>query len=182
MKHEEFQTDLKLLSSEELFRRYVLNGSCASISDAQVHAVKESLSNKFTVEYNDVVVVGSANLGFSIKPTKRYVPFGDDSDIDIAIVSRELFERVWREIYIYSKSGAVWPNKKMFIKYLFRGWIRPDLLPRSPIFDFSNQWWEYFRTLAIESLDIKIAGGIYQSYFFLEQYQVICIDQCKTEL
>lgn len=177
-----FQADLEILSSEEIYRLYVLTGSCESVSDSEAHSVRDSISNEFSVEYNDVIIVGSANLGFSIKPTKRYISFGEESDIDVAIVSKELFDKVWKELFLYDKSGEVWPDKKTFTKYLFKGWIRPDLLPQSPIFSFSNRWWEYFRKLSTDSLDIKIAGGIYHSHFFLEQYQTICIDQCKSDL
>lgn len=165
-----------------MFDRCILTGSCSELEDDITHGVRSSISKKFAVEYNNVVIVGSANLGFSIKPKKRYVEFGDESDVDVAIVCDRLFERVWHEIYLYDKSGALWEKKGSFRKYLSRGWIRPDLLPASSVFEFSNDWWEYFSGLRVDGCPFKITAGIYHSHFFLRQYQTICIEQCKMEL
>lgn len=177
-----FKDNLRHLSVDQVFDRCILTGSCAQLADVVTHGVRNSISERFEVEYNNVIVVGSANLGFSIKPKKRYVPFGEDSDVDVAIVCDRLFDKVWREIYLYEKSGAYWESKVSFRKYLSRGWIRPDMLPPSDVFDFSNDWWDYFSSMRVEGCDYKITGGIYYSHFFLRQYQTICIEQCKMEL
>lgn len=177
-----FKENLRNLTIEQMFDRCILTGSCAQLGDDAAHAVRSSISQKFAVEYNNVIIVGSANLGFSIKPRKRYVSFGEESDVDVAIVCNRLFEKVWREIYLYDKSGAYWESKAAFRKYLAKGWIRPDMLPPSAVFAFSNDWWEYFSSLRIDGCDYKITGGIYHSHFFLREYQTICIEQCKMEL
>jgi hypothetical protein len=182
MQIESFRADLIRLTSSEMYNRYVLTGSCAALQDSVVHAIRSSVSSQFSVDYTGVIIVGSSNLGFSIKQRKRYVPFGEDSDIDVAIVCPNLFERVWHEVFLYEKSGAYWNCKGGFRKYLSKGWIRPDLLPASNIFSFSNDWWEYFQGLRIEGCPYKITGGIYHSQFFLSEYQTICIEQCKSEL
>lgn len=177
-----FKSDLKRLSPEEMYHRYVLTGSCASLEDGVSHEIRSDIARKFSVEYNNVIIVGSANLGFSIKPKKRYIEFGDESDVDVAIVCPQLFERVWHEVYLYDKSGAYWEKKGAFRKYLSKGWIRPDILPTSEVFTFSNEWWEYFRLLHVDRCPYKVTGGIYHSQFFLRQYQTICIEQCKAEI
>lgn len=177
-----FKENLRSLSVDQMFDRCILTGSCAQLADNVAYNVRSSISGRFDVEYNNVIIVGSANLGFSIKPKKRYIAFGEESDVDIAIVCSRLFENVWREIYMYDKSGAYWENKGAFRKYLAKGWIRPDMLPPSAVCSFSNNWWEYFSSLRIDGCDYKITGGIYHSHFFLRQYQTICIEQCKTEL
>lgn len=179
---DQFKIDLKSLSADQMFQRYILTGSCSAVDDHSSYELRNSISQNFTVDYNSVIIVGSANLGFSIKPRKRYVSFGDDSDVDVAIVCGKLFERVWKEVYLYEKSGAFWPQKGAFRKYLSRGWIRPDMLPASKVFSFSNEWWEYFRTLYETHGPYKITGGIYHSMFFLQQYQCICIEQCQAEI
>jgi len=151
------------------------------LDDDTTHKARAQISGKFMVEYANVVIVGSSNLGFSIKPQKRYVAFGDDSDVDVAIICPILFEKVWHEVYLYEKSGALWPTKNEFRKYLSKGWIRPDKLPNSPVFEFSNEWWEFFRGLNIQGCPYKISCGIYHSHFFLREYQKICIEQCMME-
>lgn len=181
---EEFKADLARLSSEQVFRRHLLTGSCDKISDEKVYLLRELISKQFNVDFVDVVIVGSSNLGFSIKPSKRYVGFGDDSDIDVAIVSSTLFENVWKEVFLYSQSGADWPKRAQFFRYHCRGWVRPDKMPNSRIFSFSNFWWDFFKDLHLrENISpYKIKAGLYFSHFFLESYQTISIDQCKLEL
>jgi hypothetical protein len=152
------------------------------IDDAAVRAVCDAIATNFEIEYNDVVVVGSARLGFSIKPSRRFESFGEESDVDVAVVSTHLFERVWKEVYAYDKSGAYWPEKSSFRKYLSRGWIRPDFLPPEDTFEFSKGWWPFFNELDITGCPYKITCGVYHSQFFLREYQKICIEQCKDEL
>lgn len=179
---DQFKSDLKAFNVDEMYQRYILTGSCAAFDDQCSYTIRSSIARQFSVDYTGVIIVGSANLGFSIKPQKRYIPFGDDSDIDVAIVCARLFERVWQEVYLFDKSGAYWPQQSEFRKYLSMGWIRPDKLPTSSVFAFSNQWWEYFRELHSGLVPYKVTGGIYYSQFFLQQYQTICISQCKAEL
>lgn len=179
---EEFKADLTKLDSARMVDKWLLTGSCAVINDATTHAIADSIARRLEVEYASVIVVGSARLGFSIKPKRRYGAFGEDSDIDVAIVSSELFERVWREAYEYDLSGAYWPDKGSFRKYLSRGWIRPDMLPSEETFEFSKTWWPFFNSLEIPDCPYKVAGGIYHSHFFLRSYQCAAVEQCKMEL
>ncbi|SDE60616.1 hypothetical protein [Desulfuromonas thiophila] len=181
---EEFKSDLKSLTSLQVFRKYILNGECYLLNNDQHFHIREDVCENFSVEFNDVVMVGSGKLGFSLKPSKRFVEFSDDSDIDIAIVSPILFQRVWEEAYLFKKSAADWPKANAFFKYLSEGWIRPDKLPSSDYFDFSKQWWGFFNILtATEKYGpYKIRAGLYHSHFFLKEYQTICIEQCMQEI
>lgn len=179
---EAFKADLEALTSDQVVDKWLLTGSCKVIDDGTTHAIADAIATNFVVEYTSIVVVGSARLGFSIKPSRRYGPFGEESDVDVAIVSSDLFERVWREAYLYDRSGAYWPDKSSFRKYLARGWIRPDLLPSEETFEFSKGWWPFFNDLAVKGCPYKIAGGIYHSHFFLRAYQRAAVEQCKVEL
>lgn len=179
----EFKSDLQKLNSLQIYRKYVLSGDCYLLNNDQIFRLREKVCEKFEVEFNDVIMVGSGKLGFSIKPARRYGEFNDESDIDIAIVSRSLFEKVWTEVYCYRKSGADWPKSDTFFKYLSEGWIRPDKLPSSSYFNFSSEWWGFFNSLTRSEIfgPYKIRGGLYHSHFFLQEYQTICIEQCIQE-
>ena len=96
---EEFKTDLNDLSSLQLIRKYILNGDCYILNSDQHFRLKEEICEYFKVDFNNVVLVGSGKLGFSIKAEKRFHAFGDDSDIDVAVVSADLFQKVWEEAY-----------------------------------------------------------------------------------
>lgn len=181
---EQFKEDLSKLTSTQLIRKYIYNGSCNVLTDDRHFQLKEQICEHFRVEFNDVILVGSAKLGFSIKPTKRYTPFGDESDIDVAVISTPLFQKIWEEAFLYKKSGADWQSASSFFKYLSQGWIRPDKLPSSDLFTFSKTWWDFFNTLTASRKygPFKIRAGLYHSAFFLQEYQKICIEQCIEEV
>jgi len=183
---EAFKADLRILSSSEIVRKYVLSAPCPGhiITDEKQYQLKQEICNHFEIQFTDTVIVGSGKLGFSIKPSKRYECFGDDSDIDIAVVSTELFQKVWEEAYLYKKGGADWPGQNSFFKYLSAGWIRPDKLPSSDDFAFSAKWWDFFNTMtSLETYGpYKIRAGLYHSLFFLEEYQKKCVEECIEEI
>jgi hypothetical protein len=179
-----FKKDLYRLESNQLFRKYILSGQSFALDDTRLYQLKEEVCGHFEIEFNEIVLVGSGKLGFSIKPNKRYSNFGDESDIDIAVVSTELFHKVWKEAFLYKKSGAYWPKAITFFQYLSEGWIRPDKLPSSRFFRFSGKWWDFFNMITSSGQygPLKIRGGIYHSWFFLQEYQKICIQQCIDEI
>ena len=180
----DFKADLLKLDSKQLFRKYILSGPAFALSDGNLYQLKEEICDHFEIEFNDIVLVGSGKLGFSIKPSKRYEEFGDESDIDVAVVSTELFQKVWKEAFLYKKSRAYWPNVKVFFQYLSEGWIRPDKLPSSRLYRFSENWRTFFNQITSDGryAKVKIRGGLYHSWFFLQEYQKICIQQCIDEI
>jgi hypothetical protein len=181
---DQFKEDLKGLSSLQIVRKYILGGQSSILDVDQHYRLKEQVCDHFAVGYNDVIMVGSGKLGFSIKPTKRFEAFGDESDIDIAVVSSELFEQVWMEAYLFKSGGAYWPKSNSFFRYLSEGWIRPDKLPINHQFEFTSKWWDFFNELTSSRKygPYKIRAGLYHSTFFLQEYQKICIEQCKDEV
>jgi len=179
----DFKTDLRSLRSVQIIRKYILNGPAHILSDDQTYNLKEEICEYFDVDFNNVILVGSAKLGFSIKPTRRYGLFGDESDIDIAVVSTVLFQKVWQEAFTYKKGGADWTKAGIFFKYISEGWMRPDLLPYKPHFNFTSTWWNFFESLTADQRygPYKIRAGLYHSMFFLQEYQKICVEQCIAE-
>jgi predicted nucleotidyltransferase len=178
-----YRIDIGQLTSKQIFRKYLLDGPSPILDNAASFGLREAVCDNFDVEFTDVIIVGSCKLGFSIKPERRYGTFGENSDIDIAVVSQYLFERVWKDAILYARSGAYWEKSGTFFKYIAKGWIRPDKFPSSKEFEFSRHWWQFFEqsTRKGEFSPYKLRAGIYHSWFFLEQYQRICIEQCKLD-
>ena len=178
-----FRTDLRELTAKQVACKYLLGGNSAVLSEHSFFEIRDRVASHFCVEFSEVVVVGSAKVGFSIAPTKRYREFCDDSDIDVAVISERLFTRVWREAYAYQQSRADWPKARDFFKYLVHGWIRPDKLPNSDTFEFTSDWWSFFNELSgtQEFGPYKVRGGLYHSWFFFFQYQMKCIEDCAGE-
>jgi hypothetical protein len=176
-----FREDLPNREIGELVQRHIIFGNCYALIHDEYFELKNQVSRKFGVNPTEVVVVGSAKLGFSVAPEKRYRSFGESSDIDVAICSSPLFDQIWVDIFDYWRRGGFWEGLEQFRKYLFRGWMRPDKLPPEKSFERSREWWDFFRCLASSGNfgPYKISGALYKSWHFLESYQAKCVGECK---
>lgn len=179
-----YQQSLVVESTSDIVRRFITFGDSHIINEESLFRLKAEVADHFDVHPTEVLLVGSAKLGFSIAYNKRYQPFGDSSDIDLALVSTKLFDKIWELVFLYWSEGNYWDREDDFKRYLFRGWIRPDKLPPSSKFNIGKEWWEFFRNLTSTGKygPYKITGGLYRSWVFFESYQSICVKQCKQTL
>lgn len=179
-----FRDLLSRQSVQDVVQSEITTGTCVAIGDEQYTTLRRRVAKHFGVHRNEVIVVGSAKLGFSIAPDKRYRAFGDQSDIDVAVCSSEVFDSLWLSVFEFWHRGETWPGLSQFRKYLFRGWMRPDLLPPGGSFRNADIWWEFFRELTAtgECGNYKIAGALYKSWRYLEAYQEKCVTDCHLEL
>lgn len=188
----EFKSNLTSLSLDELTNIIINPENCKGITEEQANHIRDKVSVALEVRKEDVLIVGSAQVGFSLNEKKdrdsgsiikqRYRCFDTLSDIDIAVINSELFDSYWEEIFQLFCDANPWSNSQKFQYYFFRGWIRPDKFPN----DFTRglDWWKIFSGL---SKDVtlnrrKVHGGLYKSIEFLKRYQEICINECLTEL
>ena len=193
-----FKADLLSLSTGEMFRRYVMCDECAGLTDADQATLRGHIAEDFDVDAADVLIVGSAKVGFTLVHKRArdpdeadrppFSPFSDASDVDVAIVSDRLFDSVWKSCFEfwhgsgYANAETYWPGGTQFRDYLFRGWMRPDKLPSEGAFKYRNQWFDYFRILTGNRAagDAKITAGLYREAYFLQAYQHIAIEQCRA--
>lgn len=57
---------------------------------------KRTLGEKLDVDPACITLVGSAATGISLNPNKNFKAFGEDSDVDVAVVSSLHFNIAWR--------------------------------------------------------------------------------------
>ena len=160
---ETYKRDLSTLSNTDIVRRHILQDECYCLTNTQHFKLKRAVSNEFGLHTTEVHVVGSAKLGFGIAPRKLYRHFSEESDVDVVIVSPQLFDEISKDVYEYWRTGGYWERQRDFEHYLFRGWIRPDKLPPSSAFQRASDWWDFFRRLT-ESGEFgpyKITGALY---------------------
>lgn len=122
-----------------------------------------------------IVLVGSASLGFSpiAKPSQNKLAwraFSDASDIDLAIIDQETFDRIWLAAYRHKLRSGPWDNMGSMAEYFFAGWFRPDLAPTS--FALRNDWFDFFRKLSANQLELSVTAGLYRSQEFLHEYRL----------
>jgi hypothetical protein len=181
---ERFKAELCTDAAETLVQRHVTFGEPFAIHRDQYFNLKSDVAAQFKLNPRDIVMVGSGKLGFSIVANKRYRHFGESSDIDLAIINSQLFDEFWDAVFDYRHEVGYWEKETDFARYLFRGWIRPDLLPPSERFQRREDWWRFFQSLSATGKygPYKITAGLYRTMRFLERYQTICVNDCRSEL
>lgn len=178
-----FQQQLRTRDIVYMVRRFTTFGIPFVVTADQYFDLKSQIADRFEIHPSEIVMVGSAKLGFSIKPKKRYQYFGEESDIDMAIISPNLFETIWLKVLEYYEARDFWyyERKSKFQEYLFQGWIRPDMLPPSDLFPIRKDWWSFFQGLS-SLMGYKVAGGLYKSWHHFELYQSRAVRLCKDTL
>lgn len=194
----EFQTRIKTTSNDEMLldfcRKSVLHGTPHIFKNKEddFYEFRKRIAEKYEISFNDIYITGSAKLGFS--PYKS-TTFSYDSDIDVAIVSRKLFESILNSIKVFqyelrNNRRVVTDNEiKMyhsFLEYIPIGWIRPDKLPISFNLDIlKKDWFNFFKSISFGKSEVgnyKVSAGIFLSYKHLEEYIYNGIRQHKASL
>ncbi len=111
-------TELQLLlqsnTAEDLYDALYRDGP-AWYFQSEFHAEHEQKFREFRdlvatcmeVQDGAMSLVGSARVGFSFNPKRRFRPFSkEDSDFDIAVISDSAFEEIWDEYFAAHYSRA----------------------------------------------------------------------------
>lgn len=121
-----------------------------------------------------VQLVGSARLGYSLNPGKGFRKFHEGSDLDIAVVSPELFEKAWSELRGIIEDELFSQKKNYLRKLVFDECIALDVvLPR---LSFGEQWSRsrdlFVQDLGGAFLNREINYRLYRNHRSLRSYQV----------
>lgn len=146
----------------------------------------DKVAKFFNVPFAGVQVVGSAKTGFSLIKDTAFNPIA--SDLDIALVDRDLFAKYW-EISFKRSNGfevgafqivgqgprAAGDRRKQFLGLLQKGIISPDLFPQCVE---RGELEAHFQTLSLgySRYFSKISAFIYASENFFEAKQVDAIN------
>ncbi|MCT9977297.1 hypothetical protein M2R48_02975 [Acinetobacter sp. I-MWF] len=176
------ESDLLDLSRELIFQGipYVFSGDKKAF-----FLFRKRISDFWNIHYQDIYITGSAALGFSIY---KDTVFSLDSDIDVAIVSNDLFETILKDIHLCQlnlRSRKVILSERdtkayhKFLEYIAMGWIRPDLLPTNLaecIKILKDQWFNFFSSISNGNSEVGnyvVAAGVFKSHLHLEQYTLL---------
>jgi hypothetical protein len=149
---------------------------------------KHKLAIALEVDPRDIVLTGSAAVGWSLNPDKGFRAFDDGSDIDCGIISAYHFDVAWR---LFRRQRVAWltlpPTQRDAIKshrknYIFSGTIATDwvlaLLP------FGGQWQNGLdimsRTTPTDGRDVKLR--IYKDFDSLRFYHTRNIENLRRDL
>jgi hypothetical protein len=181
-----FKDRLRSASALDVVREVITHGAAAIIGDQDYTQLRQHVGGTLQVSPNrDVFMVGSAKLGFSIKPVRRYQPFSDGSDVDLAVVSPELYCRLWAEARRYGREGGMWDrdNRNHFKNDHFNGVIKPHVLPDSPTIPSKRKLFDLGAELQrSRHSPYHVTIVMWHSIEALEAYQAIAVEKCKEEL
>jgi hypothetical protein len=148
----------------------------------------------------NIIVVGSAKIGFSLSPNTFPRRFSTNSDIDVLVVDKTLFDSVWITLlkwhYPRRLTGLTGPDQKwaqLRRKELYWGWfipseIRykglsfPDVL--KPLREISAMWFNAFQSLSLypELADRKVTGRLYRTWNHALAYHMDGLRQIKDSV
>lgn len=196
-----FKQDCLDKDLDVIVQKHLIDGSSYFFDIIQIgeeFEFKKDLAKSLGVHIRDIVIVGSAKLGFSIKPDENnlsFYPFkkfdfdfendveNKKSDLDVAIVSGSLFDRQLVNIYnhtnSYSNANFKGTTKKSFAGYILKGWLRPDFIPEDYVITNDIQTVQEKYKMKY-GRDVNI--GIYKSWFFFEKYHQNNINNIKLNL
>lgn len=146
---------------------------------------KISVANLLGVHKNDVNIFGSAKIGYSLNPEKELKDFNEDSDIDIAIVSSNIY-RTFRDAYLeefYSGRFKYYKHKQV-TSAIFRKFIIFDGFSEknSEYRNWLEKTGEFEAIIQLEyELNNEINYRIFETWDAVEYYYKKSINECKVK-
>lgn len=164
---------------------YLVHPTCAFSEDYEkADEILNEVSDFFKIPINDIVVCGSAKLGFSL--VKQTIFEKGRSDLDLAILNRDcyfsIFDEVLKSTMNYSKRNMFSGNNyDKYTSAVSKGMINYKFLPRIErrtklltFFDMiSIKYRNYFST---------ITCCFYASEFAFKQKQINGLNKFKNDI
>lgn len=183
------------LSVDE-FKRIILNTSLDHVVEQHVFAgvpyvfrespessnlLTKHLCGAMDLPEQNIIVVGSAKVGFSLNPDNFPRKFSETSDIDVIVISEGLFDKVWmtllkwhypRRLLDLGRIEGDWARLRR--KDIYWGWLVPNEIRYEglsfpevlkPLRDISATWFNTFQSLSLypEFAARTISGRLYRS-------------------
>ena len=126
----------------------------------------QEISKNLEIPFKNIKVIGSAHIGFSlVKPleSSEIKYYDETSDIDIAIISKSLFYKLYKSTVMntsYFKDNTNFSSpvsERLFKDNLLKGYIRPDTIGDKIL---RKEWLNFFKGLGKE-IEIKISAAVY---------------------
>lgn len=148
---------------------------------------RAELSQILGIHAGEMTMVGSGQLGFSLKPDQLLRRFREESDLDVVIVSSELFDAAWRDLLTHSTSvrSLDEADRRRFRRTqenFFAGYLRPDLLPSGAA--LAKEWFPKlagrFRSPVAARHPVK--AWLFKSWWHMERFYSDGLARVQPEL
>ena len=184
---------LKMLAErrhKEVLETHLITGLPFVFKDkaASYDKFVETLAGQFQTPKEDVGVVGSARIGFSINPDKFPAPFRPASDIDTIVVNAAQFDKAWFELSGIGRRRFSL-NRKIQTAYqehrtnnVFFGFIVPDSLPG--IVSLSPMWFFGLQLVGRHVREISgrtINGRLFRTWEHVKAHQLYSLESIEAK-
>lgn len=157
-------------------------------SPADYETLLTTLGTALSIGKESMTVVGSGRIGFSLSPEKYGVPFSPQSDLDIVVVSPDLFDRAWFDLLrLGGKYFGLEKTVKSWVdthkeNNVFWGFILPNRLPGAV--KLSYRWFRTFRGLGRNpSLAGRAVNGrLYRTWDHVHVHQLHSLRKIQQTL
>jgi len=94
------------------------------------HRFRDEFVGRLGVKRGEITIIGSARFGFSTKPQSDLRTFTERSDIDVAVISRDLFDKLWLNLLRAAYPRGETPRRlggwlRQRQAEVYTGWITP---------------------------------------------------------
>ncbi len=154
--------------------------------EMQYYEWKHKMASGLQVDARDIIVTGSACLGYSLNPKKNFKKFNEKSDIDVGVISNYYFDIAWHELR-NKKYYKLDNNMKRALedhknRLIYWGTIATDKI--LPLLSFGKHWNKVINELkCIPPVnDREINFRIYKDNKSFRDYQLNSIKECREIL
>lgn len=180
-----FEQPISIVANKYLFDNFPY---CFKEAPEKFSVFREEICTSFNIHPKNFCIVGSGKTGFSLNPKKYGKIFDYLSDIDVVLISEDLFQKLWLELIEFKKSSLYRLSpfyKKRFNELqsiIFFGIIRLDKLSND--FDFAKDWWDFFNKLSKnENYGLhRVRGAIFKSWQHVSIYYEYSLDSLKSHI
>lgn len=180
-----------IVRSDNWYFENVLNYSDSELSKIS-DDFKMTISESMGISFNSIMIVGSSKIGYSLSPTKKlFAPFcisEDDgrnvSDIDVAIISSDLYLKFWA-LFRKSYSSKYTSVYKTVYTEIYRGYINEKHITQ--VDGCRKEWLKIAsesKKLLADKLFIQheVTYRIYRSWEDFEEYNLKNIENIKIQM
>lgn len=149
---------------------------------------KLEVAAAINVDPSEVVLIGSAAVGFSLDPFKNLPAMHAGSDVDVAVISDKHFSEAWHYLRTVDLTlGTLTARQKYAVlehqqKYVYWGCIATDRL--LAVLPFAKEWLAARSTLSARQpiSDRTLNFRIYKDFRALRSYQLRGLNKLRTAL
>ena len=185
---EAVKKDLETLKPTHFVTKWVMETTPYIFEENPMEYIlwRENIAQQINTDPTDILISGSACLGFSLNPSKNFKLFDERSDIDVCIISPYYFDTAWRELLRLNPNNLRGKMRSALVDHrtrlIYWGTIATDRI--LPLLSFGPSWDKTTReSRSLKTLeDRDINFRIYKDRRSMREYLIQGLEKCKESI